>query len=117
MSTASGTATGTGKAGGAAGAGRDADEAKPNIIFDEMSADMSQFTVDAAREGLELYKKGDLKDFSAVAKKIKEVLEEEYKGAWHVAIGLSFGNYVSHEAKRIVYFFFGELGFLCWCHG
>ena len=97
--------------------GQDAsDEAKPNIIFDEMSADMSQFTVDAAREGWNCTRRG-LKDFSAVAKKIKEVLEEEYKGAWHVAIGLSFGNYVSHEAKRIVYFFFGELGFLCWCHG
>ena len=109
----------SGKDGGAgkAGSGGDESDLRANIIFDEMTASMSKFTLDAASDGLKQYKKGELLNYSEVAKVLKQTLENEYKGAWHVIVGLSYGNFVSHEASRIMYFFFGQIGFLCWCHG
>jgi dynein light chain LC8-type len=55
--------------------------------------------------------------YKDVAKSIKDEFDKQKGGTWNVVVGRSFGSFVTHETKTIVYFYLGNVGFLIWRHG
>ena len=55
--------------------------------------------------------------YKDAAENIKVELENKKTGKWNVVVGKSFGAFVTHETKTMVYFYIGSVGFLCWRHG
>ncbi|ETV99350.1 hypothetical protein H310_08066 [Aphanomyces invadans] len=87
------------------------------IVHKDSSKEMEEFIVNSATNALKAYYKGDKNHFTEVAQQIKKELEESNDGSWHVIVGKSFGSFVTHEVKKMVYFFLGQVGFLIFRHG
>lgn len=61
----------------------------------------------AAMEALdEQYNESDM------ANHVKERFEAQYGGLWHCFVGRNFGAFVTHEEKKIIYFYIQQTGFL-----
>ncbi|KAF0719044.1 hypothetical protein AaE_010518 [Aphanomyces astaci] len=87
------------------------------IFHRDSSKELEEFIVNSATNALKAYYKGDKNHFTEVAHQIKKDLEETNDGSWHVIVGKSFGSFVTHEVKKMVYFFLGQVGFLIFRHG
>ena len=52
-----------------------------------------------------------------IAAYIKKELDKKHHPTWHVIVGNNFGSYVTHETKRFIYFYMGQLAFLIFKSG
>ncbi|KAF0717684.1 Aste57867_2154 [Aphanomyces stellatus] len=87
------------------------------IVHKDSSKEMEDLIVNSATNALKAYYKGEKNHFTEVAQQIKKELEDANDGCWHVVVGKSFGSFVTHEVKKMVYFFLGQIGFLVFRHG
>ncbi|CAK4083508.1 unnamed protein product [Aphanomyces euteiches] len=87
------------------------------IVYKDSPKDLEELIVASATNALKAYYKGEKNHFTEVAQQIKKELEDAHNGSWHVIVGKSFGSFVTHEVKRMVYFFLGQIGFLIFRHG
>ncbi|KAF4724267.1 hypothetical protein FOZ63_018511 [Perkinsus olseni] len=55
--------------------------------------------------------------YSAVAKKLKDTIEQHHPGTWHVFVGKDFGAHVSAEANHLAHFNVGATAFMIYKHG
>lgn len=92
-----------------------ADEAKKedplltriNIIYQDMPKDYQDFSIASCKALLKEHYKGELKWYKDIAFELKQKFDKKYEGSWHVIVGKSFGSFVTHEVKRLIYFFIG----------
>lgn len=78
--------------------------------FDKESPEemrMQETIISCAQYSLEHFN-GE-KDMSSY---IKQELDRRFMPTWHVAVGRSFGGCASHEARRFLYFYIGQMGFM-----
>jgi len=78
--------------------------------FDRESPDdqrMQEAIISYAQYALEHFS-GE-KEMSAY---IKHELDRHYMPTWHVAVGRGFGGCASHEERRFIYFYIGQMGFM-----
>ncbi|DAZ96011.1 TPA: hypothetical protein N0F65_008990 [Lagenidium giganteum] len=87
------------------------------ILYMDSSKELEEFIINSATNALKALYKGEKSHFTEVAQQIKKELEENQPGAWHVVVGKSFGSFVTHEVKKMLYFFLGQIGFLVFRHG
>ncbi|OQR85911.1 hypothetical protein THRCLA_22994 [Thraustotheca clavata] len=87
------------------------------FVHVDSTREMQEFIVASATNALKAYYKGEKNHFTEVAQQIKKEIEETQDGSWHVIVGKSFGSFVTHEVKKMVYFFLGQIGFLIFRHG
>ncbi|OQS01714.1 hypothetical protein ACHHYP_00325 [Achlya hypogyna] len=87
------------------------------VLHKDSTKDMEEFLIASATNALKAYYKGEKNHFTEVAQQIKKEIEETADGSWHVIVGKSFGSFVTHEVKKMVYFFLGQIGFLIFQHG
>ncbi|KDO18594.1 hypothetical protein SPRG_16013 [Saprolegnia parasitica CBS 223.65] len=87
------------------------------IAHRDSSTEMEDFLIASATNALKAYYKGEKNHFTEVAQQIKKEIEETHDGSWHVIVGKSFGSFVTHEVKKLLYFFLGQIGFLIFRHG
>ena len=89
-----------------------------NIMYSEMTESDQSFTVDTCFSALRNQEKKEMVSYyKDTAESIKVELENKKEGKWNVVVGKSFGAFVTHETKTMVYFYIGSVGFLCWRHG
>ncbi|KAE8893595.1 Cytoplasmic dynein light chain 2 [Phytophthora cinnamomi] len=87
------------------------------IVYQDTSKELEELILSSATNALKALYKGEKNHFTEVAQQIKHEIEETQEGAWHVIVGKSFGSFVSHEVKKMLYFFLGQIGFLVYRHG
>ncbi|RLN88542.1 hypothetical protein BBJ28_00001200 [Nothophytophthora sp. Chile5] len=87
------------------------------IVYQDTSKELEELILASATNALKALYKGEKSHFTEVAQQVKREVEESQEGAWHVIVGKSFGSFVSHEVKRMLYFFLGQIGFLVYRHG
>ncbi|TMW68275.1 hypothetical protein Poli38472_005743 [Pythium oligandrum] len=87
------------------------------IVYLDAPKELEDLIITSATNALKALYKGEKSHFTEVAQQIKKELEETQVGAWHVIVGKSFGSFVSHEVKKMLYFFLGQIGFLVFRHG
>ena len=88
------------------------------VMYSEMSdADEAQ-TIEICMNVMRNTEKNEkVTYYKDIAQTIKEDMDKEKGGMWNVVIGRSFGSFVTHETKTIVYFYLGNVGFFVWRHG
>ena len=80
---------------------------KAVVRINEMEPEMAEEAFIAAMDALEQqYNESD------IANQVKERFEEKYGGLWHCFVGRNFGAFVTHEEKKIIYFYIQQTGFL-----
>jgi dynein light chain 4 len=47
------------------------------------------------------------------ARGIKESLDRKFGQTWHVCVGEGFGFNVTHQAKNMLYLYYGHVGVVC----
>ncbi len=72
---------------------------------------------EAAVRALHALLKGELKRFHEVAQAITQAMVDKRGGAWHTIVGKSFGSFVTHEDRNMVYIGYGPVLVLCFKHG
>merc|ERR1711937_139605 len=73
----------------------------------DMAEDMQQDAIDCATQALEKYNIEKV-----IAAFIKKEFDKKYSPTWHCIVGRNFGSYVTHETKRVIYFFLGQVAIL-----
>lgn len=51
----------------------------------------------------------------AMATAIRETIMEVEEGNWHVMVGRKFSVFATHEDKKFIYFYIGQMGFCVFC--
>lgn len=75
----------------------------PSDMPDDMLEDAIKVTREAL-EGIEDWEsQGD-----AVVDKLKKSFDEKWGPHWHAVVGTNFGSFVTHEARRFVYFYVAD---------
>ena len=77
-----------------------------------MPEEMQQDAVDCAIQAMERF--NIEKDIAAY---VKKEFDKKHHPTWHVIVGKNFGSYVTHETKRFIYFYIGQLAFLIFKSG
>lgn len=52
-----------------------------------------------------------------VAAHIKKEFDRRHQPTWHCVVGRNFGSYVSHETRKFIYFYHGQLAILLFKSG
>lgn len=52
-----------------------------------------------------------------IAAHIKKEFDRRYQPTWHCVVGRNFGSYVSHETRRFIYFYHGQIAILLFKSG
>ncbi|GKT32881.1 Dynein light chain, type 1/2 like protein [Aduncisulcus paluster] len=78
----------------------------------DMPEEMQEDAVRVAREALERF--NIEKDIAAY---IKRDFDKKHNPSWHCIVGKNFGSYVTHETKRFIYFYIGQLAVLLFKSG
>ncbi|XP_037599668.1 dynein light chain 2, cytoplasmic-like [Cebus imitator] len=73
----------------------------------DMSEDMQQYAVGRATQARPKY---NLE--KAIAAYINKEFDKKYNPTWHCFVGRKFGSYVTHETKRFIYFYLGQVAIL-----
>jgi len=68
-------------------------------------------------QALTLFIKGEFQRYHEVAQEITQACVEKFGGAWHTIVGKSYGSFVSHEDKNLVYISIGQVLVLTYKHG
>jgi len=77
-----------------------------------MSKDMQQHAVDCVAHAFESHRME--KDIASI---LKREFDKMYNPTWHCIVGRSFGSYVTHESKHMIYFYWGQVAILLWKAG
>ncbi|GIQ88973.1 dynein light chain, type 1/2 [Kipferlia bialata] len=78
----------------------------------DMPDDMQQDAVDCSIQALERF--NIEKDIAAF---IKKEFDKKHSPTWHCIVGKNFGSYITHETKRFIYFYVGQLAILLFKSG
>ncbi|CAL6030031.1 Dynein_light chain [Hexamita inflata] len=78
----------------------------------DMPEEMQQDAIDCAIQAMERF--NIEKDIAAY---VKKEFDKKHHPTWHVIVGKNFGSYVTHETKRFIYFYIGQLAFLIFKSG
>eukprot|EP00743_Colponemidia_sp_Colp-15_P001997 GILK01002170.1.p1 GENE.GILK01002170.1~~GILK01002170.1.p1 ORF type:complete len:121 (+),score=18.23 GILK01002170.1:51-365(+) len=82
----------------------------------DMPDDMLEDAIHTAHKAIE--KHGDLeKDGVQVADMLKKHFDEKWSPHWHVFVGRNFGCFATHEKRRFVYFYIGQIAFMLYKAG
>nr|CCA14256.1 conserved hypothetical protein [Albugo laibachii Nc14] len=87
------------------------------IVYNDSTKDVEEAITNSASNALRALCKGEKLQYTEVAEQVKKEMEQMQPGAWHVIVGKSFGSFVTHEVKCLLYFFLGQIGFLVYRHG
>jgi dynein light chain LC8-type len=60
---------------------------------------------------------GSFKYYKDMAQHIKNGLDNEFGGSWHIIVGTHFGSFFTYEVKCVTQFWIEHLGFLIFKHG
>ncbi|KAH0574503.1 Dynein light chain [Spironucleus salmonicida] len=82
------------------------------IKLQDMPEDMQGEAQELASQAMERFVLE--KDISAY---IKKEFDKKFQPCWHVLVGKNFTTNISHEAKRMIYFYVGQLAFLIFKSG
>ena len=94
------------------------DEISPLVQYCEMNAKDREFTLEVAQNALKTQDKTDRVVYQKdIAQNIKQEFDNQKGGSWNVIVGTSFGSFVTHETKTMIYFSIGPTNFLIWKHG
>lgn len=66
----------------------------------DVSKEMEDMCIAASVNSLKSYYKSEITYFRDIAQLVKNQIDKQYSGAWHVIVGRNFGAFVTHEAKR-----------------
>jgi len=58
-----------------------------------------------------------VKYFKEMAKMIKDELDKQLGGSWHVIVGRNFGSYMSYEDQSAIMFWINHICFLIFKFG
>lgn len=61
--------------------------------------------------------KGEIKRYNHLAENVADAVREKRQGTWHCIVGKSFGSFVTHEDKSLVYLSLGPVLVLVFRHG
>ena len=70
----------------------------------DMPDDHLRFAIQTCQAELENDAGGD----DNPVKRVKDAMDAQWGGNWHVVVGKNFGSSVTHETKKFVYFYLGE---------
>lgn len=87
-------------------------EAKHVIKNVDMSEAMQQEAIEVATQALQ--KHTIERD---VAAHIKKEFDRRHQPTWHCIVGRNFGTYVSHETRKFIYFYHGQIAILLFKSG
>lgn len=88
------------------------------ICYSEMSENDLSSVIEIAASSLKLQEKSERPIYHKdLALFVKQQLDANKGGTWHVVVGSSYGSFVSHETKNIAHFLIGNTAFLVWRHG
>ncbi|KAF4755893.1 hypothetical protein FOZ62_011596 [Perkinsus olseni] len=82
-----------------------------------MPGDMLDFLLKEAKACEVRRLKDPSSSYTAVAKRLKETIEQHHPGTWHVFVGKDFGAHVSAEANHLAHFNVGATAFMIYKHG
>ncbi|KAF4755364.1 hypothetical protein FOZ63_026990 [Perkinsus olseni] len=82
-----------------------------------MPGDMLDFLLKEAKACEVRRLKDPSSSYTAVAKRLKETIEQHHPGTWHVIVGKDFGAHVSAEANHLAHFNVGATAFMIYKHG
>ncbi|KAF4649200.1 hypothetical protein FOL46_002043, partial [Perkinsus olseni] len=82
-----------------------------------MPGDMLDFLLKEAKACEVKRLKNPSSSYTAVAKRLKETIEQHHPGTWHVFVGKDFGAHVSAEANHLAHFNVGATAFMIYKHG
>jgi len=84
----------------------------PVIKSFDMDPEMQVFATATAQEALErCHSEKDMASF------MRKEFERKTQPTWHVFVGRNFGSYVTHEVGNYIYFYIGQIAFLCFKSG
>jgi len=90
----------------------------PVIDYVDMSRVLTEFVLEHSNTALYSFlNKGEKKYMYEIAEEVKKALDAEFKGAFHVIVGLDFGSYFSYEHKNCIQFWLNQFCFLIFKHG
>eukprot|EP00927_Polykrikos_kofoidii_P020072 TRINITY_DN19462_c0_g1_i1.p3 TRINITY_DN19462_c0_g1~~TRINITY_DN19462_c0_g1_i1.p3 ORF type:complete len:117 (-),score=39.41 TRINITY_DN19462_c0_g1_i1:53-403(-) len=89
----------------------------PELHIVDMSKEEEEFALETAKKGVISLFKNERRSFCEVAQFIKKEFDKAFTGAWHVFVGKHFGAYLTHEARKLIYFHIGQAAFLIYRHG
>jgi dynein light chain LC8-type len=91
---------------------------KVQVNYCEMLEAEQAFAIEIATNALKTQEKSEKTLYHKdIAKIVKEEFDTTKGGTWNVIVGRSFGSFVTHETKTMIYFYIGNIGFLIWRHG
>jgi len=89
----------------------------PVIDYADMPKEMQEFVIEQSEEVLRSLNKGEKKFYFECADAIKKIIEEKYKGSYHVIVGRDFGSFFSYEVGNCMQFWVAQHCFLIFKHG
>ena len=89
-----------------------ADSRSVTIKNADMPEELQQDAIDCAVQALERF--NIEKDIAAA---IKKEFDKKHNPTWHCIVGKNFGSYITHENKRFIYFYIGQLAVLLFKSG
>ena len=94
------------------------EEFKPAIIdYVDMPREMQDFVIEQCEEVLRMLNKSEKKYYYECAETIKKIIEERYRGSYHVIVGRDFVSYFNYEVGNCIQFWITQHCFLIYKHG
>lgn len=94
------------------------EEFKPPMIdYVDMPKEMQEFVIEQCEEVLRMFNKCEKKYYYECAEAIKKIIEERYRGCYHVIVGRDFGSYFNYEVGNCIQFWITQHCFLIFKHG
>jgi dynein light chain LC8-type len=87
------------------------------IHYQDLSDAARELALNTAKLAFVAKSKSDILYWQQAAELIKKELDSQIGPTWHVIVGSSFGSFVSHEAKNIIFFQIGQMKCLVFKHG
>ncbi|XP_029980089.1 dynein light chain 4, axonemal [Sphaeramia orbicularis] len=81
----------------------------PLIRHTDMPEEMKVETMELCVTACEKFETNN----ESAAKMIKESMDKKFGSSWHVVIGEDFGFEITHEAKNLLYMFYGGRLAIC----
>mmetsp|Transcript_16325 Transcript_16325/g.23620 ORF Transcript_16325/g.23620 Transcript_16325/m.23620 type:complete len:93 (-) Transcript_16325:782-1060(-) len=88
------------------------DKSKCEVKAEDITEEMKEDAFALAVEALEKFTIE--KDIAAF---LKREFDKKHQPTWHCVVGKSFGSYVTHETRRFIYFYVGNLAVLLFKSG
>ncbi len=87
------------------------------IHYQDLSDSARDLALATAKLAFVAKSKSDILYWQQAAELIKKELDSQIGPTWHAIVGTSFGSFVSHESKNIIFFQIGQMKCLVFKHG